>query len=485
MKKAANIIFGLIIIILLVVGIFFVYQKYMQPSETLSHYIPDNALYYLEIDLSDKDFRQNLNKHPEVKQYFFDYLVEKGISSNILELDKNSIIALVQINFQEQEQKIWLIENKDIYQVQTMVPNGVYFKVLDDNVAAISESLEILNDLAQKSKEDTSNNTNPVSYLNFPAHGFMTKEYFLSNNLFSQPATIPAKDLVETLDLNNIISFGFDFENEQILFESNIGNFNQTDQSYPELFNYIPSLSYLFAVNSVNLSDALEQFLSNQDQTDLSDSGLGLKEFLAKKYSFSWYRVGEILNQPALLVIHHNKDSNMTANDLADLSNFRYSLVINNINQEQLEFVKQIFRNILAYEHPTSVPKTLPDNTTINELIADPNNVQFSIQIIKTDSDQEIPIYYYQNDNTDLALAQISNQLIISISKDAVADIVKSYKTHKETSQQQELGDCQIPSKSQIVAFNPNLVQTKLNTLFSKGVFGLTKQGVVGCWKLR
>ncbi|EFK96712.1 hypothetical protein LDC_1260, partial [sediment metagenome] len=155
------------------------------------------------------------------------------------------------------------------------------------------------------------------------------------------------------------------------------------------------------------------------------------------------------------------------------------------LETDEQDKIVNLYKNVLAFENPTTTPKILPDHSQITEFRADAKNVKLISRSIDIGWGQKVDLRYFANDKNNFFFAGMNQEFMMSNSQALIEAIIKTYQPDKNLVINNLLDQCGLSIKNQVFLFNPNLVDSNFFDLFTQGLFNLNRQSVKGCWKIR
>ena len=292
--------------------------------------------------------------------------------------------------------------------VEEFLSRQPYYSKLNSSLAVIGDSaasLAAIQDVYQKKTFSLKTQVNQDKW----SDGIF-RLFLKIDNL--NPSLIDA-GLYSYLQKNSENNFYFNLDRVSSRWRFNIGS---DSYSYPSRNNkvslsYLPN-DYVFFVSGINLSqlfDNLGKFKSN------------LKDFLSEtENNFKLiYRDEQpvdpfsLFNQQASLLVFRPSPNSTSTN---------YALIFSYVGQGQIDLLEKLTKLYLAQRNPDKINHRLPDQTTVTELVANPD--KYSFQEVIEGNNQLVRYIKDSGLGFNLAYATSADRLIITDNQDIIASLI-------------------------------------------------------------
>ncbi len=485
MGKRNILIIILLISLLLGVGAFYFYLKNIKVSQDIINFVPENAIFYAELDLQNQEL-QNFNKQNFRGKTRFELLLKKssffGKLSKYL-IEKSNKISLVIVDIKDDPEysghKIWIINSNNIHELHALMPKNFNVSILNSNTIALSENKDALR-LIKKINLSASEEENSKQAIASELHKKIAKNFsndnFLNvylNNQYLQNK-INSSDLIFPLILNNL---NLDFnesaflnlkaENNKIIYNFNALSKDKTQILGSKKFNSTENLLQLVDLENKNNFAAF--FMADLENV-FDFLTLEQKEIWQKKYNLDWKKIKKILNNSGIFIIEH-KNNKIESRDVLNLQKYNYALIIPTDLEtkkviEYKEEIKQIIKNISAFKNPIEQIKKLLDNSKSIELIADPKSIKFI-------SENDLEILDVENFN--FAITMQDSNIILGNNKNLILEIL-----NKQNGSTQEHGaniNCDLLTGSEALIMNTNKLTSGILSFVDKLILNFEQKG--------
>ncbi|MBN1778840.1 MAG: hypothetical protein JW816_01295 [Candidatus Buchananbacteria bacterium] len=376
--------------VFLLIGIFFLIFWRNNNVDSLLKYAPQDSLFYVSFKhqlFSDnqKDFSHlpKSNWDQAINDLFNNQLDFFG---NILSNSSQLSIIGLPVDDQPDWQAVVIVKTKD-QTTKAALLNWPTHLLLNNQtilVASNSESLALIeNIIGQAGNSLLSKNF--VQYFSGSGIHLYFSHHFLNQyqgddsttNFFSQ---ILVGDLFFKLKLKN--------DRWQITFTDLATGQKLIKQTIEQ--DFLPE-QFLFFANQINLSQVWPDLLKLSSRLD--DFTQNFDRSLNNVYHFVWSDIQSIFNQPIDLILF-NKQDNFFGFDFA---------VISPVKNLEIDQFKKLVSLFLAQKSPTEIKRILPDQTTVRELVANPDNYAWQVKEVNgrtfyqiSDSNLNFYLVYYQ-----------------------------------------------------------------------------------------
>jgi hypothetical protein len=177
-------------------------------------------------------------------------------------------------------------------------------------------------------------------------------------------------------------------------------------------------------ISKLSIDDLFYVFISANLSHTLGDLESELftvaqKNEWSSKYDFDWNKFEELLDNFGTIFVQANNQTTDTA-DLFDFRQYKYGIILEvDKNVEEVkEKIKQVIKNILAFKYPSQIEKTLPDDTKIKQVVANPDRFSF---------DQEDGVEFILTDDFNFAIIKKDNYLILGNDKDLIKKVAEQH----------------------------------------------------------
>lgn len=432
MNKKNLILIILLIIILVGMGTFYFYLKNFKVSNDLTHYMPRETELYIEYNLTDKglenfkanNFRGKVRWEKLISDSDFFGDLSKGLIQ-----ESNRIVLLI-INYQDEQHKAWLVNADNIHKFHALLPKGYYESILDSKTIVLSKNREVLK-LIQEVGALTEHSSNQRDILNkFSDDNFMNIYMSGSHAESLSTRSDPTYSLVlNNLDLDyNQPSFLGLSTNESKIIYNFYGTTNES-KNYStfkdvETRHRLVSDNVFLQYHVANTKDVYNEIISAWPKNKPA-SPVGRQQEWSEKYEFEFKDIEKILDSPGVIFLA-NKSGQIDIDEILNFEKYNYALQVQTkIDQNKINEIKQVVKNILAFKYPSESIKKLPDGTESTELVADPERFNFSRR------DEALPrlIEFIQEGTFKFVIASGKDYLIIGNSLNLIEDILSSEST--------------------------------------------------------
>jgi hypothetical protein len=364
-KKRESILLALSLIILGLVSVWLIYQKYLKPQYSLIEVLPQN--YQISFELKQDRFtlpnlqKQKLLKNPAVRQIYEQ--VQQSLNNELAKLSNEAKNFLSQteelIVFFNQPGQYGLaarISNKKQAEKLKTIDFADWHKIIiKDQILALATDADLLTEMAAQKLKETS-----IPYLSLTLNPWLTvrfKSAFLETDYPQSPLT----DLQQVLSpLKNLPAQNFFLEIDSDPYTLSLTlTPEQTGQTQAggQLADYLP-----LAMNQADAYVGIDNFNELTDQLAVNPN---LQQLWASLDSRLW-----IQNQLSL----SNLVKQLQTPIIFSLKGDEWQLLTSADNRNIFEYY---LKNYFAQEHPKESLKILPDGTRVIELIADTSKISW------------------------------------------------------------------------------------------------------------
>lgn len=367
-------IISAIVIGLIAVG--FWYKEFIVSSRSLSDYVPESALSYVEINLSDKNLNSYIKKRSKARKYLEEFVFKNQMEPNIwrgeVAIEKIGLVILP--GKKGNYEKAWLIQGRDnIRQLEATEIVDYYYASLNHKIGVLSRSRQAMRKIRNYKPDNGLSGLLNSKANNYAASGFIDGD--LWNKAINNFITVgDAGGEYFNFKKNSRVTWQIKIEDGEFVFSAELpikinkkigrsakgGGFYEINNSI--VFNSIrldEALMLLrrgLAVESEVDFELLEKYLNERYKTDIKEL-----------YTFFEQPVSIILKPKRLLT---------DSRELFQFDNYDYAIVIegNKIlpGDSVLAGLENLVQNYLAFKHPIRQEKILPDKSLGYELVAVP-----------------------------------------------------------------------------------------------------------------
>ncbi|MBU4360920.1 hypothetical protein KKA66_03690, partial [Patescibacteria group bacterium] len=258
MGKKNILIISFLIFLLAGVGVFYFYFKNIKVSKDIINYVPENTIFYAELDLQNQELQNFYAQNFRGKTRFELLLKNSNFFGKLSKylIEKSNKISLVIVKDSEELNKIWIINANNIHELHALMPKGFNVSILNSKTIALAENKDALWLIKKTNEPEEESEPVPASELHKKiAKNFSNKNFlniYLSGQYFQDK--INSEDIIFPLILNNL-NLDFNepaFLNLKARENKIVYNFNALAQNKAsfEKFNTVENLD-----NLVNLND--------------------------------------------------------------------------------------------------------------------------------------------------------------------------------------------------------------------------------------
>lgn len=476
MEKKNILIIFFLILLLAGVGIFYFYLKNIKVNQDIISYVPENAIFYAELDLQNKELKNFYAQNFRGKTRLELLLKNSNFFGKLSKylINKSNKISLVIVEMENKLNKIWIINSDNIHELHALMPKGFNVSILNSKTIVLSENKDVLKLIKKINESEEKSKPIPVSELHKKiAKNFSNKNFFnIYFNAQYFKNKINSDDVIFPLILNNL---NLDFNEPAFLnlkAEQNkiVYNFNALAKEKTDIkkFNITENLGQL--VNLENKDIFATFFVSNLKDTfeflTLDFLISEQKKVWEKKYNLDEKKIREITDYSAIFLAQSRNDR-LDNKDVLDLDKYNYAFILKTNNNtekvnEYKEYIKQLIKNIVAFKNPIEKIKKLPDDSESIELIADVNSIDFV-------SENNLEILDTKNFNFVLTINE--NNLIFGNSKKLIEQI------EQKSSMQSKEPTCEFLTGSEALIMNTNKLTSGVLSFADKLILNFEQKG--------
>jgi len=415
------------------------YLRNFKVVDDLIHYMPQETELYIEFDLKDKDllnfYENNFRGKSRFEKLMRDSNFFQDLSKDLIE--QANKISLLVINHNNESHNVWLLAGDNIHKFHALLPTGYFESMLDSKTTALTKNRDVLK-MIRQIEPMTEHTSEQRKILNkFSDDNFMN--IYMSGSHAEFLSTRP--DPIYTLILNNLDldyskpSFLGLSTNENKVIYNFYGETNK-EKDYKNFGGNVETPRW-----GVSATDTFLQFhspnLKNICQEVISIWSDDKKSEWSQKYEFEWKELEKILDNSGIIFMN-SKSGPVDTDEILNLKKYNYALLINTDSSNDVEKIKNVIKNILAFKYPSEIVKRLADGTQSTELVADSSKFEFSAKCAASDKEcRDAPvgrlIEFIQEQDFRFVIANSENYLIVGNSLNLIEDILNTNQDKKET----------------------------------------------------
>ncbi|MFH1610943.1 MAG: hypothetical protein ABIA91_03585 [Patescibacteria group bacterium] len=422
-SKSLKILNIIVLSVVIVATGIFVFNKFYPQTKKLTGYLPNNTVAYFEFEPNHKDLLEVYENNKRSQTRFGQLIKETnfwGEFNSELITPQIKKIGLVILKDEEELQKVWLLDVKDRSAVETLLPKDFFASNLEKDVMMVTKEREISRmfqkqDEVVNQTEDQKNIYSKFSKFKF-FNSYISKQYifnlkdkeedfniFFLNNFNLDPGSSAYFSL--RADENKIV---FDFQSQT---KDSQENKKLSNQNYESIKSFpLNDLVFVFETSKLkNITNELEKNIFIDEDN---------RQNLARKYMFDWGDFDKLTDYPATIFFKHQDDRFYTK-DLLNLEKLDWGILINVEKTKEKDEMYTKLRNFLSYylafEFPVWQREVLEDQSSVTQVIANPNTIKWEIQN---------KVEFFEKGKFKFALANEDKGIYFSTNKEILLEIL-------------------------------------------------------------
>lgn len=359
----------LLLVILGGAAVYF-YSSYQSSSQVLTDYVPGSTWLYMEFNFDSNQWEQLQQQAPQLASATNDFFIQQGLNQDLINL--SSRIALVGSLEDDGLAWVWLLKTPQPRQLEIFLEPGTFLRQPGTQVAAVS-----IHPQAVKRFNYFPGRAPIIPQTDSLWFGFVMPNELANYYNDASERNIATPLLAAWLQKHDK-AMPLSIINREDFIILSLGTTANTEIVWPDFVS-----DYDLVLSNINITKTLTQLESAVARLPLAQFfWQSIKEQSAANFVLNWHSLQNHLNQPATVAITNRQPwENFSSPSELSLDFDDYELIINLMDDtpEIEQFASDLIRHYIAYRFPSEVERSLPDDSTVYDLIIDFDQQVFTV----------------------------------------------------------------------------------------------------------